>query len=93
MKEPFPRPAVVAHRGASSELPENTLAAFEEAARVGADMVELDVRLTADGVPVVLHDPELGRAAARAGARPPRPPPAGRAGGPRAPPRPPTARD
>jgi glycerophosphoryl diester phosphodiesterase len=50
---------VVAHRGASSTTPENTLPAFEEAARAGADVVELDVRLTGDGVPVVLHDPDV----------------------------------
>src|SRR5689334_1368143 len=49
-------PMVVAHRGASSTEPENTLAAFEAAVRAGADVVEFDVRLTADGVPVVLHD-------------------------------------
>jgi glycerophosphoryl diester phosphodiesterase len=55
------RPLVVAHRGASSDLPENTLAAFAEASRVGADLVELDVRMTADGVPVVLHDSDLAR--------------------------------
>jgi glycerophosphoryl diester phosphodiesterase len=51
----------VAHRGASVELPENTLVAFERAVGRGADAVELDVRLTADGVPVVLHDPDLDR--------------------------------
>jgi glycerophosphoryl diester phosphodiesterase len=50
---------VVAHRGASSTTPENTLPAFEEAARAGADVVELDVRLTRDGAPVVLHDPDV----------------------------------
>jgi glycerophosphoryl diester phosphodiesterase len=50
---------IVAHRGASSEQPENTLAAFEAALVAGADVVELDVRLTADGVPVVLHDPDV----------------------------------
>jgi glycerophosphoryl diester phosphodiesterase len=50
---------VVAHRGASAEQPENTIAAFEAAARAGADVVELDVRVTADGVPVVLHDPDV----------------------------------
>lgn len=49
-------PLVVAHRGSSAEHPENTLPAFEAAVREGADVVELDVRLTADGVPVVLHD-------------------------------------
>ena len=54
-------PLVVAHRGASSTHPENTLEAFEAAIAEGADVVELDVRLTADGVPVVLHDPEVSR--------------------------------
>lgn len=53
-------PLVVAHRGASADHPENTLAAFEAAIEAGADAVELDVRLTADGVPVVLHDAEVG---------------------------------
>lgn len=52
---------VVAHRGASAEAPENTLAAFELAVSRGADAVEFDVRLTADGVPVVLHDADLSR--------------------------------
>jgi glycerophosphoryl diester phosphodiesterase len=52
-------PAVVAHRGASSSHPENTLSAFEEAVRAGADMIELDVRLTTEGVPVVIHDPDV----------------------------------
>jgi len=52
-----PGPLVIAHRGASATHPENTIAAFKAAARAGADAVELDVRLTADGVPVVLHDP------------------------------------
>jgi glycerophosphoryl diester phosphodiesterase len=50
---------VVAHRGASSSTPENTIPAFEEAARAGADVIELDVRLTRDGAPVVLHDPDV----------------------------------
>jgi glycerophosphoryl diester phosphodiesterase len=49
-------PAVVAHRGASALYPENTLPAFEGAIDAGADLVELDVRLSADGVPVILHD-------------------------------------
>jgi glycerophosphoryl diester phosphodiesterase len=47
---------VVAHRGASAAAPENTEAAFLEAARQGADAVELDVRRTRDGVLVVAHD-------------------------------------
>jgi glycerophosphoryl diester phosphodiesterase len=50
------RPLVVAHRGASVSHPENTLAAFEGAVEAGADIVELDVRLTADNVAVILHD-------------------------------------
>ncbi|WP_369056141.1 glycerophosphodiester phosphodiesterase [Kineococcus terrestris] len=54
-------PLVVAHRGASATAPENTLAAFESALWAGADLLELDVQLTADGVPVVLHDATLDR--------------------------------
>ncbi|MFB9376987.1 glycerophosphodiester phosphodiesterase [Kineococcus gynurae] len=53
------KPLVVAHRGYSVVAPENTLAAVESALRVGADLVEIDVQLTADGVPVVLHDQRL----------------------------------
>lgn len=52
---------VIAHRGASGSAPENTLPAFELAVRQGADAFELDVRLTRDGVPVVLHDSTLDR--------------------------------
>ena len=55
------RPLRIAHRGASVRAPENTLAAFETAIRQGADAIELDVHLTADGVPVVLHDATLDR--------------------------------
>ncbi|HEU5101057.1 MAG TPA: glycerophosphodiester phosphodiesterase family protein [Roseiflexaceae bacterium] len=47
---------VIAHRGASAYAPENTLPAFELAARQGADMIELDVQRSADGVLVVFHD-------------------------------------
>jgi glycerophosphoryl diester phosphodiesterase len=54
-------PVVVAHRGASSTHPENTLAAFEEAIRLGAHAVELDVRVSRDGVAVVMHDAVLDR--------------------------------
>jgi glycerophosphoryl diester phosphodiesterase len=53
------RNLVVAHRGASSAEPENTVAAFEAAIRAGADAIELDVRLTRDGIPVILHDPDV----------------------------------
>ena len=54
-------PLVIAHRGASLRAPENTLAAFHQAIHDGADAVELDVRLSRDGVPVVLHDASLER--------------------------------
>src|SRR5687767_10794848 len=56
---------VIAHRGASGYAPENTLPAFELAIVQGADALELDVRLTADGVPVVIHDPTLERTIGR----------------------------
>jgi glycerophosphoryl diester phosphodiesterase len=46
----------IAHRGASAAAPANTLAAFEKAIELGADGIELDVQLSADGVPVVVHD-------------------------------------
>ncbi|WP_407319303.1 glycerophosphodiester phosphodiesterase family protein [Isoptericola halotolerans] len=54
-------PVVVAHRGYSAVAPQNTLAAFEAAWRAGAPALELDVRLSADGVPVVIHDPVVER--------------------------------
>jgi glycerophosphoryl diester phosphodiesterase len=47
---------VIAHRGASAYAPENTMDAFELAVRQGADMLELDVQRSADGVLVVFHD-------------------------------------
>ena len=52
---------VVAHRGASVEQPENTIEAFEAAIDAGADSVEFDVRMTADDVPIVMHDPDVSR--------------------------------
>ncbi|HEX2218421.1 MAG TPA: glycerophosphodiester phosphodiesterase [Gemmatimonadales bacterium] len=58
---------VIAHRGASAEAPENTLPAFETAVRRGADAIELDVRLTADGAPVVIHDATLDRTTNQSG--------------------------
>jgi len=60
-------PLVVAHRGASATHPENTLAAFDAAIAAGADAVELDARLTADEVVVVLHDSDVGRVTGGAG--------------------------
>ncbi|MCX7786401.1 MAG: glycerophosphodiester phosphodiesterase family protein [Spirochaetes bacterium] len=53
------RPLVVAHRGGSKLAPENTLEAFSNSIALGADAVELDVHLSKDGVPVVIHDPVL----------------------------------
>ena len=52
---------VIAHRGASAHAPENTLPAFELAVQHGADAFELDVRLSRDGAPVVVHDATLER--------------------------------
>lgn len=50
-----------AHRGASTRAPENTLAAFQEAVTLGVDVLEFDVHLSADGVPVVIHDDTVDR--------------------------------
>jgi len=55
------RVAIVAHRGASAVAPENTMTAFRLAAEAGADLIELDVHLTADGEAVVIHDETLER--------------------------------
>ena len=55
------RPLILGHRGASAVAPENTLAAFAFAIRDGADGIEFDVRLSRDGVPVVIHDASLKR--------------------------------
>lgn len=57
----LPQRGVCAHRGASATHPENTLAAFREAIRLGAHMIEFDVYLTKDKHPVVIHDPTLDR--------------------------------
>jgi glycerophosphoryl diester phosphodiesterase len=54
-------PLILGHRGASAYAPENTLAAFRLALEQGADGVELDVTLSADGVPVVIHDDTVDR--------------------------------
>lgn len=54
-------PQIIAHRGASAEAPENTLAAYRRALAIGVHGVELDVHLTADGEPVIIHDHMLDR--------------------------------
>jgi glycerophosphoryl diester phosphodiesterase len=59
---PLPNPEIIAHRGASRERPENTLAAFRRALELGAGGIELDVHRTRDGVLVVHHDPVPGEA-------------------------------
>jgi len=51
----------IAHRGASAHAPENTLAAFEQAIDSGARAIEFDVRVTKDGIPVVMHDETVER--------------------------------
>ncbi|MBI2813476.1 MAG: glycerophosphodiester phosphodiesterase [Opitutae bacterium] len=58
---------VIAHRGASAEKPENTLAAFRRALALKADGIELDVQVTRDGVPAVFHDAGLRRLTGRPG--------------------------
>jgi len=55
------RPLVYAHRGGAGLAPENTLVAFEAGLSAGADGLELDVRLSLDGVAVLMHDPTLER--------------------------------
>lgn len=57
----WPRPLIFAHRGASAHAPENTLAAFALAIEQGAHGIELDVKLSADGEVVVMHDATLER--------------------------------
>lgn len=60
----LPRPAIFAHRGASAYAPENTLAAFELALHQGADGIELDTKLSADGHVIVIHDTTVDRTTA-----------------------------
>lgn len=52
---------IIAHRGASTYAPENTLPAFKKAIEQESDAIELDVRLTKDGVPVICHDATINR--------------------------------
>src|SRR3954454_9288568 len=58
---PLHLPRVIGHRGAMAYAPENTLASFREARRRGATWVEIDVKLTADGAPIVMHDDSFKR--------------------------------
>jgi glycerophosphoryl diester phosphodiesterase len=61
MIQPWPYSRVVAHRGGANLAPENTLPAFDQAARLGHHCVECDVALSADDVPMLLHDDSLER--------------------------------
>jgi glycerophosphoryl diester phosphodiesterase len=56
-----PRPTVIGHRGCAGEVPENTLASFEAGLAAGAHVLESDVHLTRDGVPVLIHDDDVAR--------------------------------
>jgi len=60
-------PLNIAHRGAGGEAPENTLPAFDLALRQGAGGIELDVHLSSDGAPMVIHDPRLKRTTSGSG--------------------------
>ncbi|MGH7780099.1 MAG: glycerophosphodiester phosphodiesterase [Candidatus Binataceae bacterium] len=64
----LPPPRIFAHRGNSGEFPENTMASFEAAARLGTEYFEMDVHMTRDGEIVVSHDADLPRVSGRAGA-------------------------
>ncbi|QLC73761.1 glycerophosphodiester phosphodiesterase [Pseudomonas sp. LPB0260] len=55
------RPLVIAHRGGMGLWPENSLFAFERASALGVDMLEMDLHLSSDGEPVVIHDSRLER--------------------------------
>jgi glycerophosphoryl diester phosphodiesterase len=58
---------VIAHRGGAALRPENTLAAFQHAAQLGADVLEMDLRVSADGAIVVMHDATVDRTTDGAG--------------------------
>lgn len=58
---PLKLPKVIGHRGAASYAPENTLESIHTAADVGAEWIELDVKLTKDMVPIIFHDEDLER--------------------------------
>jgi len=61
------QPIIFAHRGASAHAPENTIASFELAIQQGADGLELDVKLSADGQVVVIHDQTVDRTTGESG--------------------------
>ncbi|WP_245189716.1 glycerophosphodiester phosphodiesterase [Lunatimonas salinarum] len=60
-QQELPMKGLCAHRGAMSTFPENTLPAFQEALRLGAEMIEFDVQLSKDGALVIMHDADVSR--------------------------------
>lgn len=62
------KPLIIAHRGFSDEAPENSMASFRKAIDTECDMIELDIRLSADNVPMVFHDRRLQRTSNSSGA-------------------------
>jgi glycerophosphoryl diester phosphodiesterase len=67
VRKPGSAPLVIAHRGSSGVAPENTIASLELAVSQGATAVECDVVLSADGVPIVIHDTTLDRTTSGSG--------------------------
>lgn len=61
------RPLVFAHRGGARLVPENTMAAIDNGMKLGSDGFEIDVQLSADGIPIVIHDHTLDRTTDRTG--------------------------
>ncbi len=61
------RPIVIGHRGSAGDFPENTLLSFESALAGGAQILESDIQISRDGVPILLHDPSLERTTDGAG--------------------------
>jgi glycerophosphoryl diester phosphodiesterase len=62
-----PTPVILGHRGAAGVAPENTLVAFERGLADGAHIIESDIHVTRDGVPVLIHDPDLDRTTSGSG--------------------------
>ncbi len=56
---------ILAHRGFSAAAPENTLASIKQAIEIGVDFIEIDIHLTKDFIPVVIHDPDVSRTSNR----------------------------
>ena len=57
----FNNPSIISHRGAGDYAPENTLSSIDKGLELGADAIEIDVRFTSDGIPVLMHDTSVTR--------------------------------